>query len=224
MAKFENMRLFARTITGKLTEAYTALGVFIFGLIVIEWAVFAGSDEGFIPREVCWQHNPRLIWLQVGSNALIALSYFSIPYNLAQIARLNKKHSFNKILWCFAGFIVLCGATHVMEVVLVWTPVYWIDGAVRFATAIFSLLTAFYTRTLYRRLPPLPDVLKMVESYRHLEERIARLRSSYPHDREFAEESLAADKFDELRSELKRAINFVSTTRGDGLALPEVDR
>lgn len=210
-----------RTITSRISEAYFLLGVFIAGLIVIEWAVLAGVDDGFMARWHCWHEDPKIAALEIVSDATIALAYFAIPFELAQIARLNPRHSYNRVMWAFAGFIVLCGLTHVMGVVLVWYPAYWIDGAIKFATAIFSIAVAIYTRRLRRSIPPMPDVLKMVRGYRFMEQRIARLRESYPELREQAEEDQAADEFEELEAELKLAINFISAVRGEGQALPE---
>jgi PAS domain-containing protein len=43
---------------------------------------------------------------------------------------------------CFALFIVACGTTHVMEILSIWHPMYWLQGVIKAATAAVSILTA----------------------------------------------------------------------------------
>jgi PAS domain-containing protein len=40
--------------------------------------------------------------------------------------------------WALGIFIVSCGATHFMEVITVWSPVYWLSVAVKIVTAAAS--------------------------------------------------------------------------------------
>jgi signal transduction histidine kinase/ActR/RegA family two-component response regulator len=49
---------------------------------------------------------------------------------------------FRPLLWLFAAFILLCGATHLLDVVTLWTPIYGLQGGVKAATALVSAGTA----------------------------------------------------------------------------------
>ena len=49
---------------------------------------------------------------------------------------------FPAIVWAFAIFILGCGTTHVMEVVTLWFPVYWVSGSIKALTALVSIGTA----------------------------------------------------------------------------------
>jgi two-component system NtrC family sensor kinase len=94
-----------------------------------------------LPHGFCFLWNPELLWLHVLSDSLIALAYFLIPVALIRIVRKRRDIPFNAIFFCFAAFIVACGITHVMEVVTLWQPVYWISGVLKAMTAGISLAT-----------------------------------------------------------------------------------
>jgi hypothetical protein len=32
---------------------------------------------------------------------------------------------------CFAVFIIACGTTHIMEIVNIWHPTYWLSGIIK---------------------------------------------------------------------------------------------
>jgi PAS domain S-box-containing protein len=94
-----------------------------------------------LPHGVCFLWNPGLLWLHVVSDSLIALAYFLIPVALVRVVRKRSDLRFNAVFLCFAAFIVACGVTHVMEVVTLWHPIYWVSGAMKAATAAISIAT-----------------------------------------------------------------------------------
>jgi hypothetical protein len=46
---------------------------------------------------------------------------------------------------CFGVFIAACGMTHVMEIITLWKPYYWISGIVKAITALASVPTQFFS-------------------------------------------------------------------------------
>lgn len=50
----------------------------------------------------------------------------------------------------FAAFIISCGATHLIDAVIFWTPVYRLSAAVLFITAVISWVTVIY---LFKIIP-----------------------------------------------------------------------
>ena len=94
-----------------------------------------------LPHGFCFLWNPQLLWLHVLSDSLIALAYFLIPVALVGIARKRRDIPYNWMFFCFGTFIVACGLTHVMEVVTLWHPIYWISGWMKALTAVASLAT-----------------------------------------------------------------------------------
>jgi PAS domain S-box-containing protein len=96
----------------------------------------------FLPHGSCYLWNPALIWLHTISDSLIALSYYAIPVELTYFTRNRRNLPFKWIFWMFVVFIFGCGTTHVLEVVNVVTPAYWLTGVVKAVTAIASVATA----------------------------------------------------------------------------------
>jgi PAS domain S-box-containing protein len=118
---------------------------------------------GLIPHGTCYLWTPSLIGLHVVSDSLIALSYLSIPITLLHFTRQRRDIPFSWMLLCFGAFIVACGGTHVMEVWTVWFPSYWLAGAVKVATACFSVATAILLIQLTPRVLALPGIQSLLE-------------------------------------------------------------
>ena len=138
-----------------------------------EW-LFGGSD--LAPHGYCLLWEPGLVWLYAISDTVIGLAYFSIPLALVVIGRRRGDLVFRPMLWLFAAFILLCGATHLLDVVTLWTPLYGLLGGVKALTAIASAATGF---ALWRMLPSflaLPSAHQLREANAALldsEERLA---------------------------------------------------
>ena len=63
---------------------------------------------------------------------------------------------FGWIFWLFALFILACGTTHFMDVWVLWSPDYGIQGILKAFTAVASLVTAFLLWHIMPRLLALP--------------------------------------------------------------------
>ena len=109
------------------------------------------------PHGLCLLWEPELIWLHVGSDAVIAAAYFSIPVALSIFVSKRRDVDFGWIFWAFAFFITACGFTHVMSIVTLWVPIYGIEGLIKALTAIASIITAVMLWPLLPRLLSLPS-------------------------------------------------------------------
>jgi PAS domain S-box-containing protein len=94
------------------------------------------------PHAYSYMRDPRIVWLHVITDALIALSYYAIPVVLVYFIRKRRNLPFNWIFWMFAGFILACGTTHLMEIWNIWHGDYVLAGVIKAITAVLSLLTA----------------------------------------------------------------------------------
>ena len=116
-----------------------------------DWFGWLFSSQGFMPHGHCYLWQPGTLWLNVGSDGLIAAAYFAIPVSLYYFVRQHVAEiPFPTIFLMFAAFILLCGLTHVMEIWTVWNPAYRLGGALKLTTGIVSAAT---TITLYRLMP-----------------------------------------------------------------------
>lgn len=100
------------------------------------------STYQFMPHGHCFLWNPIILWLNVISDSLIALSYYAIPLSLMYLVGRRRDIPFSWMFVWFALFIFGCGTTHILEVVTVWNPLYFTAGIVKLITAFFSIITA----------------------------------------------------------------------------------
>jgi signal transduction histidine kinase len=156
------------------------------------------STSEFMPHGMCYMWNPAVIWLHVVSDALIALAYYSIPLTLIYFVRKRKDLVFDWIFVCFAVFIVACGTTHVMEILNIWHPTYWLSGVIKAITAVTSIVTAI----LLVRLVPKALALRGPQEWQRINENLQH---------EISDRKLAAEKISELNRELLRQTEKLET-------------
>ena len=131
-----------------------------------------GSSD-FMPHGYCYLWDPRILWLNVISDGLIALSYYTIPVILIYFISKNRDIPFNRIFWMFGTFILACGTTHLMEIWNVWHGNYMLAGVIKGITAAVSVLTAGMLIPLVPKVMSLPDLVHLQDANRRLEKEIA---------------------------------------------------
>jgi signal transduction histidine kinase len=118
------------------------------GLAAITLAIFPSAVRGifsssFLPHSYCYLFDKQLIALNVGTDTIIFLSYLAISCTLVYLVwRTRREVPFSWMFLAFGLFIVACGFTHLMEVVVLWKPLYWLAGDVKLITALASVVTA----------------------------------------------------------------------------------
>ncbi len=121
---------------------------------------FFGIKE-LIPHGYCLSWSPLLLWLNVISDLLITLAYYSIPLTLIYFLRRRKDLPYPALVALFAAFIVACGTTHLLSAVTVWIPLYWLDGLFKGITAIISLIAATLMLWVVPRALSLPTIAEL---------------------------------------------------------------
>lgn len=100
------------------------------------------EDEQFMPRWVCGQWTPFHGWMYVISDLIIFMAYMAIPFALMYFVRKRWKDlPFRWVFYMFIAFISLCGATHLIDAIIFWIPVYRLNAIVLMATAVVSIIT-----------------------------------------------------------------------------------
>lgn len=80
-------------------------------------------------------------WLHIASDIGIWSAYFAIPAILALLLSRRPDLPFRPVSLLFVGFILLCGATHLMEAAIFYWPAYRLAGVLKFVTACVSWAT-----------------------------------------------------------------------------------
>src|ERR1700733_13556656 len=149
---------------------------------VADWLL---DPAGLTAHGFCLSWQPGLVVLHAVSDAVIGVSYFSIPIALASLTRQRRDLQYSWILYAFVGFIVACGATHLFSILTLWVPAYGIEGLVKAVTAVLSLATAILLWPLVPRLVALPSPAELrrvnhalSNSVAELEQTAGQLRSS----------------------------------------------
>ncbi|MDB6148780.1 MAG: hypothetical protein JWQ44_228 [Chthoniobacter sp.] len=122
------------------------------------------STGGFIPHGQSYLPDANVMWLHIVSDALIALAYFAIPMTMIYIGRRRKNLPFDGMFAWFGVFILACGATHALEILNIWQPLYRFSGVVKAFTALASIICATVLIRMIPRLIAMPSLAKMQES------------------------------------------------------------
>ena len=130
------------------------------------------STDNFMPHGMCYLWRPGVLWLHVVSDALISLAYFSIPFTLVYFAQRRKDLQFNWMFICFAVFIIACGASHLMEIWVIWHPTYWLSGGIKALTALASVPTAILLVKLVPHAVRLPSPARLEAANAELQREI----------------------------------------------------
>jgi len=133
------------------------------------------EPSAFSPHGFCLLWEPGLIWLHSLSDVVIALAYFSIPLAIAAFLRERRDFEYRWVGWLFAAFILACGTSHVVSVVTLWQPYYWLEGGVKAITALVSLATAVLLWPLIPKALALPSPAHMRQANTELASLVQRL-------------------------------------------------
>lgn len=148
----------------------------------------------YIPHGHCYLWQTPLVGLHLISDALIAISYYSIPVILLYFVRKVKELPFKNIFILFGAFILSCGTTHLVEIWTLWHPNYWFYGVLKAITALISLYTALSL------IPILPQALKLRSP-----EYLARLNKQL--SEEMTAKDLVRQQLNELNQELEQRVS-----------------
>lgn len=152
----------------------------------------------FMPHGYCISWDVPLLILHVFSDIFIALAYFSIPIGIVYFVKQKDETTFKPVYYLFAAFITMCGITHLMGIVTLWIPVYYIEGVLKAMTALVSLVTAIYLIPKLPGMVALPDLNELVGMNKQLSDENQQRRE-------------AEDKLQQSRSMLAESNKMLST-------------
>jgi PAS domain S-box-containing protein len=115
----------------------------------------------FMPHLYCLRSDPGVLWTQVISDLLVAISYFAIPLVLLRVVLKRKEPLFRRLAILFVLFIAACGTTHLLAVWTIWHPMYRLEAVVKALTALLSAATAVVLLGLRRQIEDLPSVAEL---------------------------------------------------------------
>jgi PAS domain S-box-containing protein len=132
------------------------------------------------PRWHCGKWTEFHGWLYIISDLLIWSAYFAIPVVIIKYISRKQDARFVRLYFLFAAFILACGATHFLDAVAFWAPLYRLSALVRLITGIISWITVFY---IVKFLPvaislrPAKELEQEIERRQKVEEQLSILNS-----------------------------------------------
>ncbi len=151
------------------------------------------ASQGFLPHGVCFQWDQSLLTMMVVADLSIALAYYSIPIGLLVFVRRRADLKFKWIFVLFSAFVFMCGTTHLIDILTIWSPQYRLDAALKLATATVSVVTAVMLWPLIPRALSLPSTAQLEAVVKELE-------------REVQDRRAAQAKLDQLNRELEARV------------------
>jgi two-component system NtrC family sensor kinase len=96
------------------------------------------STEIFLPRGHEYLWTPRLLALELGSNAVIAAACLAMAIGLARAV--VRRAGLARGAQIGLGLFAACAAgTHLLDLWVIWAPRYWLDALLRCATAVVAV-------------------------------------------------------------------------------------
>ena len=182
-----------------------------------QWRTLA--DANFMPHGTCYRWEPGVVWLHVISDGLIFLSYVAISSILVLFVLRRRDLPFDWMFMMFGAFIVACGIGHLLDVIMIWKPMYWLSGSERALTATVSVATAIVLVPLFPKAMALPSPAELRGANKKLEAEIAE-RTLAESELERALALLKEQQQALLRSEKLAAVGELAASVGHELRNP----
>ncbi len=134
------------------------------------------STTSFTPHGYCLGWWSPLMSTFIVSDMLTFVSYFSMPIALVYFVRRRRDFPYRWLIWLSAAFIMACGSTHLMDVVVLWYPLYGLSAITKVVTAIVSVASAAMLWPLIPHALRLPSSAQLRRANEALQAEIAERR------------------------------------------------
>ncbi len=134
--------------------------------------------ERFTPHGMCYQWRPDILWLNVGSDVIIAIAYILIPAGLLYFMNRRSEVIYPALIYLFCIFIFSCGVTHAFGIWTVWNGQYGVQGLIKSFTAAASVATALMLYPAIPKLLALRSARELEQVNNQLELQIDRRKKS----------------------------------------------
>jgi signal transduction histidine kinase/ActR/RegA family two-component response regulator len=169
------------------------------------------DTSSYPPRWSCGTWTPGEGWLHICSDLGIWSAYLAIPLALAYFIRRRKDLPFTPIFWLFCSFIIACGTTHLMEVLMFWWPAYRLNGLVKLACALISWVT------VVSLLPVIPRALSL-RTAEELEREVRERTRAEEAERQMRDYTLVVESANAALATANQAAEAASQAKSEFLA------
>ncbi len=137
----ENNQVFI-PVSSDITTCQVQVGAAPASITFGEYFTNMFDNSRWPARWTCGEWAENEGWLYIASDLTIFFAYLSIPFMLLWYVRKARLGKLRWLVALFGAFILLCGFTHLVDVILFWNPIYRFSGFVKLITGIVSMGTA----------------------------------------------------------------------------------
>lgn len=98
--------------------------------------------ETLVPHGYSYEWRSDILWLNVLSDAVIAVTCISIALSLSYFQRMNPDAPLPGVIKVFCVFIFVCGLTHIFNIWTIWSGHLLLQGLFKALTALTAVTTA----------------------------------------------------------------------------------
>jgi signal transduction histidine kinase len=117
-----------------------------------------------------------LLWLNVVSDASIALIHYAISIALIDVVCQRLSQSFKWIVWLWAGFFIVSGTNQVLSISTLWYPRDWVGEGQIAIISIITLCTAVGSLLLLPLVLTLSSSTQIEKTKQELKSQIIKLK------------------------------------------------
>jgi PAS domain S-box-containing protein len=114
-----------------------------------------------MPQGQCYLWYPEILWLHVGSDTVIALSYFSISLALGYFIAKQPALPFRWLFILASALIFASGVSRAMSIWTIWQPDYGLEGVLKLVVAGIAIGVAVPLIPLLPRALALPRLAEL---------------------------------------------------------------
>jgi signal transduction histidine kinase/CheY-like chemotaxis protein len=130
-----------------------------------------------LPHGACLLWKPELLWLNVVSDAIVAVAFFTTAFVLGYyVWRRRREVMFRSVFWSLAIFAAVCGVARLLAILTLWVPVYGIETVTKGILALVSVAVTAAMLLMRPQLLVLPTRIQLQQAYAALEEEIRQRR------------------------------------------------
>jgi len=166
---------------------------------------FLFDTSQYPARWECGHWLPTIGWTHITSDIIIFLAYTGIPISLIYYQNKINALNINYIFILFASFIFFCGATHLIEAIIFWHPIYNFAGLIKSLTAMVSLTTLL---VITLKLPSTLKFIKEKIESKKIKQELNVLKANEAQKANSAKDKFLATMSHELRTPLNAIIGY----------------